>query len=467
MLLPEGESGSQLLHRVVAEAAEKFAESLPGLKFPVDRKVFKNTYGDSLSRFEAARLASPKRVEIARAICDATAKACEFDDGTTRVPLREALKRPTTDSETSPVATHGNTAPELRVEAPFEGKTLRGGDVLTLVDRLHADHHMTDAARDGLHWIVRHTEDNGGILDLRGHKFAVLGAAAELSPAPLLLRAGASVLWVDPQPSTPPTSGTLVYDSSARDLLSEPQAITHAIERFADGDAVHVGMFAYAPGQGRELRLAETMNAIVEQLGTRTVASAAMFVSPTSPAAVQPEDAAVVSARGKAPAAWQRALAFSGIVKGPGFYGEGTHAVARAVISLQGAGYQAAQYLSKILRAEVWAEDGLHVSANVAGISRTKSLEHPLFLAAFEGAPSFGVRIFDADTTRALATLLMLSDLLRPKTTADHVHSAQIHGGVYDLPWQFEASVKAAAVLGAMRKPSVFFRRRSTTAQIA
>ncbi|MEO7113984.1 MAG: hypothetical protein ABI183_26320 [Polyangiaceae bacterium] len=459
--LPEGESGSQLLHRVVSEAASTFAESLPGLKFPVDPKKFKNTYGDSLSRFEAARLGSPKRVEIARAICDATATACELDDGFERVPLREALKRRVPDREIAPETMHGNAAPDLRVEVPFEGKTLRGDDVLRLVDRFHGDHHMTDAARDGLHWIVKHTEDNGGNLDLRKHKFAVLGAAAELSPAPLLLRAGASVLWVDPRTPTAPNSGTLVYDSSARDLLSQPQEITQAIECFADGEKVHVGMFAYAPGQARELRLAETMNAIVEQLGQSTVASAAMFVSPTSPAAVQPEDAAVVASRGHAPAAWQRALAFSGIVKGPGFYGEGTHAVARAVISLQGAGYQAAQYLSKILRAEVWAEDGMHVSANVAGISRTKSLEHPLFLAAFEGAPSFGVRIFDADTTRSLATLLMLGDLLRPKTSADHVHSAQIHGGVYDLPWQFEASVKAAAVLGAMRKPSVFFRRRS------
>ena len=122
---------------------------------------------------------------------------------------------------------------------------------------------MTDAARDGLHWIVRHTDDNGGTLDLRKHKFAILGAAAELSPAPLLLRAGASVLWVDPQAPKAPNSGTLAHDPSARDLLSQPQEITQAIERFADGDKLHVGMFAYAPGQARELRLAETMNAIV------------------------------------------------------------------------------------------------------------------------------------------------------------------------------------------------------------
>ncbi|HEX7663281.1 MAG TPA: hypothetical protein VF407_02155, partial [Polyangiaceae bacterium] len=298
---------------------------------------------------------------------------------------------------------------------------------------------------------------------LRGKKFAIMGAAAELSPASLLLRAGASVLWIDPQRPAVPAAGTLVYDPSARDVLAEPAAIVRAIERFADGEPVHVGMFAYAPGKGRELRLAETMNAIVERLG-KTAESVSLFVSPTSPTELQPEDAAVVDARKSSPATWQRALELSGVIRGPGYYGKGSSAVSRAVISLQGAAYQTAQYVSKTLRAEVWANDGKHVSANVAGISRTRSLEHPLFLAAFEGAPSFGVRIFDADTTRSLATLLMLSDLLRPAPPANRVHSAQIHGGVYDLPWQFEASVKAAAVLGAAKKPAVFFRRKKKSA---
>jgi hypothetical protein len=42
---------------------------------------------------------------------------------------------------------------------------------------------------------------------------------------------------------------------------------------------------------------------------------------------------------------------------------------------------------------------------------------------------------------------------------AHDVHSAQIHGGVYTLPWQFEAAVRAAAVLGAARRPRVMLRR--------
>ncbi len=463
--LPEGESGSHLLHRVVSDVARTFAADLPKLDFLENGAAFKKGFGDALSRFEAARLASPKRLEIARALCSALAASCELDENGERTPLWEVLARKN-GADSSMRMTRGSESPALEIEIPFEGKTLRGDDALRFAEKLHADHHMTTAALEGLRWIMRHAKENGGVIDLRGKKFAMLGAAAELSPAPLLLQGGASVLWIDPHALTSAHAGTIAHAESARDLLREPSAIARAIETFANGEALHVGMFAYAPGKGRELRLAETMNAITEHLRARgTVASVSMFVSPTSPAAVQPEDVAVVRSRAKQPASWQRALELSGVIRGPGFYGDDANAVARAVIVLQGAAYQAAQYISKTLRAEVWAHDGLRVSANVAGISRTRSLEHPLFLAAFEGAPSFGVRIFDSSTTRALATLLMLSDLLREPASAEGVHVRQIHGGVYDVPWQFEASVRAAAVLGAAKKPAVLFRRKAPAPQ--
>ena len=439
----------------MSEVAREFPGDLDAALFPTDASVFKRSYGDAMARFEAARVASPQRIAIARALTERTARAVA-----SQAPAPSST--PVADLEIM----HGSGQPGLRASVPFEGRVYRGTEVLALVDRLHADHHLTTAARDGLRWITTTIESRGS-LDLRGHKFAILGAAAELSPAPLLLQAGASVLWVDLQRPSAPPAGTLTYAPGACDLLGDPRAVTQSIRDFARGDRVHVGMFAYAPGKGRELRLAEAMNAIAQDLGKDVVRSLSSFVSPTSPGELQPEDAAVVESRRSAPKAWQRALSFVGVLKGPGHYGKGTHSAARAVISLQGANYQAAQYVSKMLRAEVFAHDGFRVSANVAGISRTKSLQHPLFQAAFEGAPAFGVRIFDADTTRSLATLLMLHDLLRPVVTsgtdlarAHDVHSAQIHGGVYTLPWQFEAAVRAAAVLGAARRPRVMLRRR-------
>ena len=165
------------------------------------------------------------------------------------------------------------------------------------------------------------------------------------------------------------------------------------------------------------------------------------------------------------------------MLKTPGSFGVNGSLVARGVISLQGAAYQAAQYLTKIISGEVLATAGLGgapvtVSANVAGVTNTRSLSHPLFQIAFQGAPQFGVRIFDPPTTRALSGLLMLHDVLNPDapgsatkvatSLADRaraVRTEQIHGGVYDLPWQFESAVKTAAVLGMGKRPDLLLRR--------
>ena len=54
------------------------------------------------------------------------------------------------------------------------------------------------------------------------------------------------------------------------------------------------------------------------------------------------------------------------------------------------------------------------VSANVAPITNTSSLEHPLFQAAFLAARSVEVEIFEPATTRSLSALLWLRDVLDP-----------------------------------------------------
>jgi hypothetical protein len=147
-------------------------------------------------------------------------------------------------------------------------------------------------------------------------------------------------------------------------------------------------------------------------------------------------------------------------------------------VSIQGLSYQAAQYISKLLAAETFAVYGtdldgttrrpLTVSANVAGITRTRSLAHPLFQAAFIGAPHFGVRIFDPAETRGLSGLLILHDLLNPnapgaagvqpvdvRKKASALLSQQVHGGIYSLPYVLEHAIRIAALIGMGRKPSL------------
>ncbi len=363
--------------------------------------------------------------------------------------------------------------PGLTLELPLDGRVYRGREVLEAIDRLFAAHHLSRAAALGLRWLVDFVEANGGRLDLTGQRFALLGASAELSPAPLLLAAGATVRWLDVKPPPPETRGAFIATRDGDDLLARPHEAIAALRAFAEEGPVHVGLFAYAPGKSRELLLAGVMDALVRTLGPGVVKSVATYISPTSPGEMQAEDLAAAEHLRASPTWWQRAAALSGALQGPGSYG----GVARTVISLQGAAYQAAQYVTKRIAAEVLAADGLGgqsvtLSTNVAGITNTRSLSHPLFQIAFQGAPSFGVRIFEPALTRAVSGYLMLHDLLNPQAPAaagqqseaplaraKAAHVEQIHGAAYDLPWQFESAVKTAAVVGLTKRPQVLLRR--------
>ena len=131
--------------------------------------------------------------------------------------------------------------------------------------------------------------------------------------------------------------------------------------------------------------------------------------------------------------------------------------------------------------AETWATAGraldgeaaapVTISGNVAGITNTRSLEHPLFQAGFLGAPHYGVKIFEPATTRAMSGLLMLHDLLNPDAPgaagrayatpaakAAAVASQQVHGGCYSLPWIFDATIRASAVVGLAKRPSLLLK---------
>lgn len=494
VLLPDNETGSGFFHRVLGETAAKFSSELGSARIPQDSRVFKRTYGDDLVRFESARIASPQRVAIARHLAEATLGSLRLSDGGKTGPLREVLQDRVDAPKTERQAITRAGAPGLALEVPFEGKVWKGRELLDLVVKLYADHHLTASARDGLRWLVEHVETAGGRLDLSGQRFAILGAAAELSPAPLLLAAGATVLWID---RTSPErtlaerkelAGTVVHVPGGDDLLEAPRTALAAIRRFAEeGDGpVHLGLFAYAPGASRELRIAAVMDAMVKSLGPDVVKTLSLFISPTSPGEMQPEDRKVAEGRLTEHPFWQKALALSRVLQKPAHYGDDDARVCRAIMTMQGPGYQAAQYLSKIASCEALAIDGLDaekaspftVSANVAGITNTRSLAHPLFQLGFVGAPLFGVRIWDPETTRALSTLLMLHDLLNPEapaaSTRSHatendraraVRCSQIHGGVYDMPWQFQSAVQAAAVIGMGRRPDILLRRKKPAAR--
>lgn len=490
VVLTHGETGSSILYGALSAAVAEFPRDFEGFSLPA-RDTFKRSFGEAIVRFEACRVASANRVAIARRMV-AVLDGHLHHAGAGTVSLKEHLgaERALPRLE---VASRGASVGGYKVEIPWRREHFRGAAGLaTLADRLLEASLATERVHRALHWVAKRVE--GDRLDLRGERFALLGAAAELAPTGLLLEAGADVLWIDRQAFAGSmveralagrSSGTLYAPAGPEgsDLLADPGAALAAVRAFRDaGGPIHLGLLAYAPGKGRELRLAGAMDAMTRTLPAGVAKSVALYVSPTTPGEVQPEDRrAAADRRAKAPL-WVKLLERTGGLR-PNAHHEhrgerGVHAISRTIVTVQGPTYQAAQYIAKMLAAEVLLADGIGgepvtVSANVAGITATRSLQHPLFQAAFIGAPRFGVEIFEPETTRALSGLLMVHDALNPEAVGASSHaghsqhgasiaaraelmaSQSLHGGARSLPWHFDHTIRMGAVIGLGQKPKL------------
>lgn len=475
--LEGGLRASELLFNVLNTARARHPSAFEDLRWPADQNAFRRNYAAALIAFERRRLASPDRAEIARTLVEATDRSVVYADGSAETPLSVYMEREAEPLPTTTVAL--KQSPGLVPEVTFRGEHYEGARLADLADRWLERRWMTESAHRAVRWTLGETLGRrGGRADLVGHKCVSLGAGAELSPTRAMLRAGADVLYIDARDPAkeiledPRVSGTLTYVPGGADLLTKPREIAATIARFAGDEPVHVGMYAYAGGAGKEWRLTAAMNAIVRALPPGSVRSVVMLVSPTTPGRVSAEDAAAAEARG-------RRLAFRplGLGNSPasvGQSGELPHRVSHSIVSLQGASYQAAQYIGKMMAAEVYATYGLGgkggdliISAPVAPITATRSLQHPIFEAAFRGAGMFDILVSEPQATRVMCALLAFHDLLNPNapgraterlTPAERVDAIcgeQIHGGVYAQPYAFEREIALAAIAGLAKSPTL------------
>lgn len=457
---PEGQTGSTLLRAALDDAVRAFPETFRGFALPREGKAFKREWPEAVGEFEVRRASSPDRLTIARRLAGYLPTRTQF--GTDPLAARLASA-----DAAEPSVMQGTAPPGWVPEITWGGEIFAGARIAELADRMREACQLSEAAATALRWVA--TERLQEPLVLTDQRFALLGAGAELAPTPYLLKAGARVLWVDPQvpPQDPAEhAGTLVHVANATDLLTETPAIRAAVVEESAQGPLHLGLYAYAPGRGRELRLTAAMNAIA---GHVDPASITLLVSPTTPGEVPASCRDDRARRTSRRPAWQGALASLGALGEDSHHAHGDVQIARSIVGLQGPTYQAAQYLGKMMVAEVWAADRspMRVSANVAGITHTKSLEHPLFLAGFLGAPSFGIHIFDPEQTRVLMTLLMLHDLFGPDApTAEASPEARmrrvvgqtIHGGVRSAPYALDPTIRVAAMIGLVRRPSLLGR---------
>lgn len=465
VLLAEQRAASNVLHDVLANAAAAYPEDLAAVGLPVDPRAFRGAYANVLPRFEAARLASRNRSEIARHLVSGLQRHVVWQDRAGSRPLHQALREEVEPLSLQTQAFSGS--PGWQPTFVYRGERWNVTRLTELGALLVQRRVITPDAAASLAWVEANALE-GGELRLPGRKIAVLGGGAEMAPTRFWLEAGADVLWVDITP--PPENWRTSTGMSGRlfrpiegtlDLLTQPREVLATLVAFADGDPLDLCLYAYAPGQARELRLTGTMNAIVDALPPELVGSVTMLVSPTTPTALSAGDQTDMDARLQARPAWEAALARVGLLgHGGGSVAAGNGAATRSVVTIQGASYQAAQYLGKVLTAECWtAHDPQHtatpqplrVSANTAAITRTRSLDHPVFAAAFGGAGAFGVETFTPRQSRCLNGLLAVRDWLATEPPVPG--RVRVHGGIHTLPYPLEAALRVAATFGFARSP--------------
>ena len=464
VLLAEHHGALQVLHTVLAGATAAFPDALGTAGLPVTAEAFRGVYSEVLPQFEAARLASQQRYEIAHHLMTALQRHIVWQDDSGQRSLHEALSEPAAPLPLEMHAFEGESGwqPSIVYRGErWEASRLAEFGAL-LVDRGV----MTIQAGEALAWVSEEVLD-AGTLHLADRKIAVLGGGAEMAPSRFWLESVADVLWLDTQPppnswwDLPGLSGRLYWPAGNADLLEKPREVLATLNAFADGAPLDLGLYAYAPGQARELRLTASMNALVNALDPALIASVTILVSPTTPTALSTRDLAAMRARAAARPAWETVCARVGLLgRGDGSVSVGDAAATRSVVAIQGASYQAAQYLGKIMMAECWAQRGplgsaerkpLRVSANTAAITRTRSLAHPVFAAAFGGAAALGVETLAPRQSRRINGLLAVHDWLQPALPVPG--GVRVHGGIHTLPYALGSALPVAAAIGFARAP--------------
>ncbi len=465
VVLQPGLSASDVLYATLRATAAAFPDALATAPIPADGSAFRTAYVQALPHFEALRISHPERIAIAQHLCTTLQDKLLWQHEESMVPLNNALEQsvPPLNLQSHKYSGDAGWAPNF----VYQGKRWEVGEFAELGALLHDRNVITRTASQALAWIGAHTQSTG-CLDLTGRKIAMLGANAEMAPTRLWLEAGAHVLWLDTAPppkswlDVPGMSGRLTWPTGNADLLRQPREVLATLIAFADGDPLDLGLYAYAPGKARELRLTATMNALVNALPTALVRSVTILVSPTTPAHLSAQDLQAAQRRRTSRPAWEAVFEVLGLLgrKGNAVVEHNEAAVAGMLVGTQGASYQAAQYLGKVLMADTWAAVGqlgvdeptpLRVSANTAAITRTRSLDHPVFAAAFGGAGAFGVETMTPRQSRRLNGLLAVHDWLCPDRPIPGV--VRVHGGIHTLPYPLDVALRVAAAIGFARSP--------------
>jgi hypothetical protein len=241
------------------------------------------------------------------------------------------------------------------------------------------------------------------------------------------------------------------------DLTDDAPAVADWLAA-AEGPLV-LGNYVYADGAAN-VRVSSAVDALTVRLqAVRPDVALAFLATPTDVFAV-PGDAVAQSARAyatRSPAArlgrWPLQALSGGRLLRRAYPPGADPGICDSLIAQQGPNYALAKRIQR-WRATVARDAGATVSMNVAPPTRTRSvLKNRALAAAYQGAPRFGVEIFEPATTKTLMAALLVHDLYADDGLAqahpwqDEAHAAA-HGGLWRMGYTPRSAFGLAALLG-------------------
>lgn len=403
--------------------------------------------------------------------------------------LREGVRAEAEPPDTFEVIGQGEQVKDLCV--PYRGRQLTTGALHRQLARWVGDGVVEPSFGDAIRAVMANPE----WLDLRDVNVALIGAGAEMGPLRHLLDWGASVWAVDlPRSETwqrvlaagrlgagricvPVQRRSVQLDtaSDARvarvaglDVSRQAPALLAWLSEI--DEALTLGNHAYADG-AQHARVSMAIDAVSEALSMRNPdLSLAFLATPTDVFAV-PADAVAMSRQRWQDRRSRRVLQaplhlihlfeqnYTQTVTDATGHEVG---IADCLVPQQGPNYALAKRLQR-WRAVIARERGQTVSLNVAPATRTRSvLKNRALAAAYAGAGTFGIEVFDPDTANTLMAALLVRDLRDPASAAnpatplhnpmDLFADAAIHGGLWRTAYEPRSVLSVAAVLGMIQR---------------
>src|SRR5437763_3437879 len=427
--LVDGRRSTQTTAKAVfAEAARGVA---PDVADSIERTGnWHKDYVRHLSALERVSASSPKAaLSVAGDGLFALHERMVFARDGEEVSLPHALEH-WQSSPFETVTLDGQAAHPRRLAIPYRGTELAGDSLHRQLDDWVLRGVVEPSCADALRLVDAHPD----WLDASDITLALVGAAAEMSPLPALLRWGATVAAVDlPRPAVWERIVTAAKNGSGRvfapasgDAIAGADLLTQLpeVRTWLTGLATPLvlGNYAYADG-AMFVRVAAAADALTSELTANGTARAlAYLASPTDVFAVPmavveaARDGGDIKRRGGLIGGPLRTVT-GGRMFAPNYRvvvdGEDGQqfGLADSVVPQQGPNYALAKRLQR-WRAVV-ARETVVTSANVAPATKTKSVtKNRVLAAAYSGARSYGVDAFEPTTSKTLMAARLIHDLL-------------------------------------------------------